>query len=171
MIRKNLENLPEIPTLPYGYKLRIYKEGDEENWCNIINKSCGANFDIEKFISEFKRHPSFSPNRIFFIDYKETSVATSMAWKDSPEEKITGRIHWVGVLEEHRGKGLGYIITLRCLYRLKEEGLKNCYLITQNYRIPAIKMYLKLGFEPEVIDENFNVWKEVFEKLGIMFSL
>ena len=51
----------------------------------------------------------------------------------------TGEINWVASRAAHRGHGLGHIITLAVLHRLRELGKKSCWLHTDDWRIPAIK--------------------------------
>ncbi len=170
MRRKNLENLPEI-IMPEGYKIRTFRDGDENNWCDIINKTCKANFDIEKFNAEFKQNPAFRPDRIFFVEIENKLVGTATAWVEKPDEKITGKVHWVGVLSEHRGRKLGYLITLQALHYMKKHGFKDAFLITQTFRLAAIKTYFKLGFGPEIVEENQReAWVEVFKNLGMKWG-
>lgn len=167
MRRKNLENLPEV-IMPAGYSIRIFKDGEEKEWCDIINKTCETNFDAEKFNSEFKQNPAFSPGRIFFIEFENKLIGTATAWVEKPDEKVTGLIHWVGVLPEHRGKKLGYLIALQALHYMREHGFKDVVLNTANSRPAAIKTYLKLGFEPEIVeDAQREAWTEVFRNIGI----
>ncbi len=41
-------------------------------------------------------------------------------------------------------------------------------LCTDDWRLPAVKTYLNLGFEPEIIHESHPArWKAVFETLGV----
>jgi len=169
MRRKNLENLPDV-IMPEEYSMRTFKDGDESAWCEIINKtvSVEGTWDLEKFNTTFRQSPVFDPERIFFAIFEDKSIGTAMAWVKEPEEKITGMVHYVGVLPEHRGKNLGYLITLKVLHYMKKNGFKDVFLDTDDYRLSAIKTYLELGFEPEIIADNQSErWAEVFRNLRI----
>ncbi len=51
---------------------------------------------------------------------------------------------------------------------LKNEGMETAYLTTDDWRIPAIKSYLRIGFEPDVSTEDFAMrWEKINEELGI----
>ena len=49
----------------------------------------------------------------------------------------------VASIAEHRGKGLGEAVTLAALQRLRDLGNQSCWLETDDWRIPAIKIYFK----------------------------
>ena len=47
------------------------------------------------------------------------------------------------------------------------EGRTWAVLQTDDFRIPAVKTYLKLGFEPLIVHENQpKRWKDVFSAIG-----
>ena len=44
--------------------------------------------------------------------------------------------------------------------------MKSAYLTTDDWRIPAIKSYIRCGFVPDMSTENFkNRWKKIFERV------
>jgi len=167
MRRPDLEDLPEI-RLPPGYGIRTYRPGDEAAWSYIISKTIGGGSDPERCRREIIEKPQFSPDRLFFLTWKGKPVGSACAWQQKPEEKEAGYVHMVGVLEEHRGKGLGYMLVLKTLYWFREHGFKYATLHTDDFRIPAIKTYLKLGFLPVFTDETHPArWRTIEGKLGI----
>ena len=48
MRRDNLDNIPEFE-FPSGYHVRTYRDGDQQAWCDILNKSFEDSWTIEKF--------------------------------------------------------------------------------------------------------------------------
>ncbi|OIN99266.1 hypothetical protein COY52_01785 [Candidatus Desantisbacteria bacterium CG_4_10_14_0_8_um_filter_48_22] len=162
MKRNNLEDLPAI-VLPQGYSIRTYKEGDGEAWCDIINRTIGPGWNADLFNTSFLQFPVFSPDRMFFVVCGGIPAGTATAWVKEPEEKVTGIVHYVGVLPEHAGRKLGYALTLRTLHYMKDHGFKNAVLQTDDDRLPAIKTYLNLGFVPTIIDDNqYQRWMDIF---------
>ena len=57
-------------------------------------------------------------------------------------------VHWVGVAYDERNKGLGKAIVLATLHRLKGRGFTRAMLGTQDWRLPAIAAYMRMGFRP-----------------------
>lgn len=55
----------------------------------------------------------------------------------------------VCVRPEHRGHRLGYWLTLATLHYFRDHGFQQAILDTDDFRLPAIREYLDLGFEPE----------------------
>jgi ribosomal protein S18 acetylase RimI-like enzyme len=166
MVRPDLEGLPEIEPPP-GYSLRHYREGDAEAWGAIMSEAFTPYWNTERFRRSFFPHFGFRPERVIFVCFHERPVGSASAfqWPGIPRDR--GYVHMVGVKREHCGRGLGYWLTLACLRRLTEEGFKSAMLQTEDYRIPAIKHYLRLGFRPAlVLEAQREKWEGLLERLG-----
>ncbi|MBN8191951.1 GNAT family N-acetyltransferase [Bacillus sp. NTK074B] len=59
----------------------------------------------------------------------------------------TGFIIQVGVIPEWRGKGIGAVLTAKCLEELRQDGMKPVGLHVNQNNPGAIKLYERLGFE------------------------
>jgi len=165
MLKLDIRNLPEI-CVPQGYSLRSYKEGDGSSWENVIDDSFGG--EKHDFDKSMAQSPEFQAERIFFICHQGIPVATASAWH-SPEKGLrTGSLHMVGALTAHSGHGLGYWASLAALRRMCEEGRTRAVLRTDDFRKPAIKTYLKLGFVPLCLDESHEGrWKAIFKEMHL----
>lgn len=76
-------------------------------------------------------------------------------------------IHMVACKEEFRGRGFGTLLNTLALKVLKDEGMETAYLTTDDWRVPAIKSYLRAGFRPVIPDDETDArWKAVFEKIN-----
>ncbi len=147
MMKDSLEDLEEVQ-LPEGYKLKTFSPGDEEKWVELMrNIFPESDWTVEKFKEAFASQPQFDPQGLFFIIKGEEYVATALGWFDDVNNKEMGRVHWVGVKEEHRGKGLGKAVVLAVLHYLRSQGSWKVILDTQEYRKPAIRLYETLGFK------------------------
>lgn len=146
MMRNNLENLEDI-VLPEGYEFKTFVLGDENKWVELMrNIFPESDWTVEKFWEAFGSQPQFDPNGLFFIITEKEYVATALGWFDEIDKREVGRVHWVGVKAEHRGKGLGKAVVLAVLHYLKGKGAQKAILDTQEYRQQAIKLYKSLGF-------------------------
>ena len=69
--------------------------------------------------------------------------------------------------EKFRGRGFGTLLNNLALKVLKDEGMETAYLTTDDWRVPAIKSYLRAGFRPVIPDDETDArWKAVFEKIN-----
>src|SRR5690606_36526282 len=67
----------------------------------------------------------------------------------------------------NRGKGLGKLVSVAVLNDLYERGFRRCMLRTDDFRLPAIKTYLDLGFVPDMKDDSHpERWAKVWDALG-----
>ena len=164
MRRPNLENLPPVKP-PEDYGIRHYQPGDEIHWGKIIDASFGGKRTEGDVRREITERPVFTPEGLFFATYQGQPVGTACSWKGSPDETKTGYVHMVGVMPEHQGHGLGYLVSLATLHFLKEHGFQEAMLDTDDQRIPALITYLRLGFEPVLRDDGQrHRWALTFSK-------
>ncbi len=167
MLRPDLENLPGLD-LPDGYNVRSYQPGDDKAWEHIIDQSFGAKPGSHSFDSIMRKDPAFRPERIWFIVQDRQPVATASAYSQPEKMPNSGMIHYVGALDGHKGKKLGFLVTLAALHQMVREDWQSSWLSTDDFRLPAIKTYLNLGFEPMLIHENQRErWRKVFDDLGL----
>ena len=164
MVIRDLANLPEIE-IPEGYELRTYLPGDEQAWADIMNTGIGE-WTAEKCRERLITQPQFLPDGLFFVTFQGKPVGSACAWRKSLDEWKVGILHMICVLPEHRSKRLGYVLNLAVLHYLRDHGFGEAWLSTDDFRIPAIKSYLRIGFEPHVFDDlHEKRWQEVFRKI------
>jgi mycothiol synthase len=162
MVHRSLDDLPEIG-MSDGYVMRTYQPGDEAAWAEIMNTGVG-DWTVEKVHEELTDQPQFRADALFFITSEGHPVASACAWVLEPGETEKGYLHMVCALPEHRGKQLGYLVTLAVLHWFRDHGFKEVWLSTDDGRIPALKSYLRLGFEPFCEDDaSRERWANVFE--------
>lgn len=170
LMHRRLQDLPSLE-LPAGFSARSYQPGDAAAWEHIIHHSFGMDAQ-GLFDRNMRIDPAYRPERVWFICRKQESgdqpVATASAWRQPFKRDVdTGTLHMVGVHPDHAGMGLGSLVSLAALHQMHREGKSAAVLQTDDHRLSAIKTYLKLGFEPLLIDENQRQrWVDVFETLN-----
>jgi len=163
----SLDNLPEI-TVPDGYVIRTYREGDSADWCRLISAGIGGEYDDKAFRTSTAGASSFDPEGLFFAERDGQLVGTACTvWNDSyPQD--TGYLHMVAVDPMHQGHGLGRALTLAVLHRFRQRGFRRAVLQTDDFRLPALRLYLNLGFRPRFSHESHEGrWREVYRELGV----
>ncbi len=169
MKRTGLDDLPNV-VLPSGYMLRSSQPGDGPHWARIINEAFGGlDWDESNFESGMVQHPAYSPDRIFFVcDPDGIPCATASAYRQKRFGPDVGYIHFVAVRPAHAGKKIGHFVSLAVLHKFREEGLDCAALDTDDFRLPALKTYLRLGFHPLIVHENQpERWNRVCSQLDI----
>lgn len=164
MRRENLDNLPPL-SIPDGFTLRTYRDGDALGWEDLTESTLGFRLDFEK---DIMGNPFFTKERVFFICKGEQLVATAIAWCDGDDPEKIGYVHMVGANPEFKGKGLGYQVSLATLHKMAEENKQSVILHTDDFRLPALAIYLRLGFKPDMTHESHEArWQAVYKALGI----
>ena len=163
MLRADLDSLPDW-ILPEPYRIRSEVSGDGSAWERIIAESFEHNISYDTM----KNNNAYRPERIYFVtDDNDVPVATASAWIDPDFPEDCAALHMVGALQEHTGKHLGTHTVLAAMKQAEKEGFPRMCLKTDEFRIPAIKTYLRLGFQPVVVDErHIGCWNRIFTKIG-----
>jgi len=159
-------SIPE-PELPGGYSLRHIRPGEEEQYLALLRSVGFAEDWTVADVQRFMRN--VLPGGFFVVEHTATGrlVATAMA-NHSPSEQHpnAGVLDWVAADPEHRGKGLGKVVVYAVLRLLIQRGYQRIYLLTDDWRLPAIATYLSLGWEPLIDNEEMRLrWDKVLKEL------
>ena len=112
--------------------------------------------------------PGFDPEGLFFAVMDEKVVGTACAFHDEQNPPDRGTVHMVCVHPDHRGFGLGILALPRGLAPLaRNADFRSVQLLTDDVRLTAIHIYLKLGFRPLMSHESYPArWEAVMETLA-----
>lgn len=159
---QQLLNQPPEPTLPDGYHLRTYRPGDEARFYEVMASAGWPGWDDER-LEPWKAR--ILPASWFFAVHttSDSIVASSMAiHSHTPDHPFGGEVGWVASDAAHRSQGLGRAVVAAVVARFLQIGYRNIHLYTEDFRLPAIKIYLKLGFVPYLYTEAMPVrWQSV----------
>ena len=158
---------PPVWTVPEGYVLRTYRPGDDPEFFRLMDRAGFKGWDMQTLQPWLQK---LLPDGFFFVVHRESGnlVATAMATHNpSGLHPFGGELGWLAGDSAHRGKGLGYVVCAAVTCRLLEAGYKRIYLNTDDWRLPALKTYLKLGWVPFLFQDDMpGRWKAVCETLG-----
>ena len=163
MRNPDITSLPPL-TLPAGMEIYCHKEncGMEAVWEEIIESAFGHHFDFDFLI----KAGDYKPQHVLYLSHNGRPIATTTAveHKDFPGE---GWYRMVGVRTDARGLGAGRLVALAALYALRERGYTSVVLSTDDSRLPAISLYLSLGFQPVYSHESHKErWEKVMAALA-----
>jgi len=152
--------------LPDGYTIRSFADGDESGWESIIADAFGREVKEGYFDERMRSDHAFRPERIFFVTFGDELVATASAWHRPQWGRDVGYLHMVGCRPSHSGKRLGLSVSLAALRHMAKDGRRSALLQTDDFRLPAIRTYLRMGFEPLLVHENQRErWRLVFKAM------
>ena len=141
----------------------------EEDWARILVET-GMADSRERALEcfrEFRENLPLTRERMLFVrDGAGDAVATATLWQSEWEGESLARIHWVGVLPAHEGKGIAKAMLSRLFCRYDELGLTGrVFLVTQSWSYPAIHIYQTYGFAPAPSDPP-EAWELIQKMLG-----
>jgi len=168
------DGIPGVPPkLPEGVVLKTFNDLSDpiNTWADIIKYMApGEPKELEDKEGYYSRnmasYPNYNPDKCFFLEVDGVAAATITVICNY--ETSHGYIHMVACKPEFRGKGLGRLMNDIVIYVLKREKMKTAHLTTDDWRIPAIKSYLRVGFKPDVdsCDDFKDRWDAVFEVIN-----
>ncbi|MBW7881827.1 MAG: GNAT family N-acetyltransferase [Caldilineaceae bacterium] len=143
-----LLNTPPVVKLPEGYALRTYRPGDEARFYRVMKLAGWPEWDNETLQPWLAR---ILPAGWFMAIHVASGdiVATAMALHSHAElHPFGGELGWVSGDPAHAGKGLGLAVCAAVTARFIAAGYDNIHLYTEDWRLAALKTYLKLGYVP-----------------------
>ena len=141
-------------SLPLGYTISSFKNGDEKYWARLqanTDSFVSQRTALTHFNDEFADQQIDLQNRCYFLHAPEKKyIGTAMAWlAEEPFDAQFGRLHWVAIDPCYRSRGLGKILIKYTMQRLLHYA-SSVYLTSQTSSLAAIDIYLGLGFRPLV---------------------
>ena len=168
---ERLLDAPPVVRVPQGYTLRTYRSGDEARFYEIMALAGWPGWDAEKLKPVLAK---LLPEAWFLAVHAASGqiVANAMGAHDPAElHPFGGALHWVAADPAHAGRGLGMAVCGAVTARLISAGYRDIRLYTDDWRLPALKIYLKLGYEPFLCAPGMaERWRVICDKLGWPFT-
>ena len=151
------DGTPALPLeFPEGFTMVTMPELENgvEQWLEMMQYGLSEKREDASFYKSCMLDlPNYEEDKCFFIVYGGKAIATLTVVCD-PETK-DGLIHMVGSLPESRGKGVGNMLVAIADHVLKTTGMQTARPKTDDFRVPAIKTYLRIGFKPDLSTEDY----------------
>jgi mycothiol synthase len=168
MLRPHLRDLPDVPPLPAAYELR---EATGEADVPALAAALSAAFSERPWSADdVRRRLTAAPDvrAVYAITWQGEIVATASSRYLPEQFGETGIIHWVGTHPEHARLGLGAALVTGVLVDFILRGYPAAMLETQDYRLDAIRLYLRFGFTPayDIGDgDQRAIWSALLQRL------
>ena len=167
--------LPELTVAP-GFSLRTIADSELAPY-NELRASVGFPVWNPEQLSKFRS--KVLPDSMFLIVENSTgrfAASATAETTDMQEHPELGVLGWVMTHPDLRGHHLGRSVSVAAMHRLYEAGYRAFSLLTDDFRLAAVKTYLDLGWKPwlylddmegrsRALAEKFN---RGFESLGCL---
>lgn len=168
---RRLSVAPSAPVLPTGYALRTFRKGDQAAYVRLMRRAGFETWSEDKAQGVLS---TMHQDGLFFVVHEASGdLAATAAAQSRPNawHPTGGELGWVGGDPEHRGKGLGAVVCAAATRRLLAADHGSLYLQTDDHRLPAIRIYLRLGWVPFLYHPDMaGRWFDVCAALGVPFE-
>ena len=151
--------------LPAGYELRGFRPGDQPGWVELLAASGFEGWTVEKF-DEYTSEPErLTGSRAIECDGRLVAATFASRYSLDPP---TGALDYVVCHPEHQGRRLGRIVCAAAMHYLRHRGYATIILLTDDWRLAAIKTYFNLGFQPVMTRLDMpDRWLKVRQQLQL----
>lgn len=157
---------------PRGYQLRGGADDDTEAFLRLMTRVELGTWDVEKVLHWTT---TVVPGgwTVVVHEASDQLVATCMGHRRPIKDLYPEgyEVGWIAASPDHAGHGLGRIITAVATARLLDVGARCIYLQTDDFRLPALKSYLEVGFVPHLWAEGMlERWRTICTQLKVPFT-
>ena len=166
--------MPDV-VLPAGYAPRTYRVGDEVTLAGTLRAAGFVDWDVARVLDYLEDTDRRAGSAV--VEHEETIVASTFASRlssgsTSPVTEKPGEPRREGVLDyvathpDHQGRGLGRATCTAVSRYLVDQGCETVSLRTDDWRLPAIHLYLSLGYRPVLNRSDMpQRWSKVIAEL------
>lgn len=155
---------PAVDGLPSGYQLRTFQVGNEQGWLELLN----ANGELGEWnLERIAGVLGGGLKKQFFVAAGAQLAACAGVHNALLDGVEYWEIGWVASHPAHRGRGLGGQVTAAAVEYALTLPPRPIILRTDDFRLPAIKVYLQLGFAPLFDHPSYpERWRLITTRLG-----
>ena len=163
----------QFPPCPVktGYRLRPLRgEAEALAYVDLHRKVFESTNMTEAWRREIIRHPAYRPELDLVIEGPDGELAAfCVAWigerlsETGDRTSMIGQIEPLGVREDCRQYGLSWSILAEAVRRLRQFGVENILVQTDNYRDRAYAFYQAAGFQ---VEEHITIFRKDFDTTG-----
>lgn len=148
-LERSLEKPVSLPSLPSGFKLRsVVGEADAPARAAASHAAFESEWPMDRYVKryiKFMRTPVYMPDLDVVVAAPGGShAAFCISWPD-PVNK-TGLLEPVGAHPDYRHLGLGRVVVLESLRRLRTRGMNRAIVCAENFNTTALHLYESAGF-------------------------
>jgi mycothiol synthase len=167
MARPVVDGLPPVQ-MPAGYRLRTFDaEHDTQATWRVDMAAFADHWGFAPLPLEEYEHmlglPGFRPGLSWLAEEEASGAVVGLALNRINPDWIaqTGRqegsVNVLGVLREHRRRGLGSALLVQSLYALRGAGMESAHLWADSDNLTgAVRIYERAGFQVRKTVTNYR---------------
>lgn len=160
------------PYRSFTYRTFNNTQEDIKAWIRICrNGIIHPDEGDDCFIHRMVEKECWKPEDTYIIEMNSEPVATISAIVD--EKTKIGDMHMVAAEPVCRGQGIGLFLSRIAAAHFWKHGCKGAFLTTDEFRVAAVKSYLRAGYHPVDYDtgmeERWNNWLTEYKYSNIPF--
>ncbi|MGB3330293.1 MAG: GNAT family N-acetyltransferase, partial [Thermomicrobiales bacterium] len=152
-----------------GYALRQATAADEEALAAVLSIAFVESGGWTPDTVRERLTRADDVDAVYVVTFNDEPVATASSRHDDARFPGSGYVHWVGALPGHSGRRLGSALMDRLLVDFRARGYRDAVLETDDFRLPAIRTYLRHGYVPvteDVKGENHRArWSAILPQV------
>jgi len=165
--------LPDV-VVSTDYVLRQYRSGDADSWADALRQGGFTDWTEAKVLGYLKNAERREGSSLaeFGGRIVAATFASRLGNQTHNPSNVVAEPSNIGVLDfvvthpEHQGRGLGKFTCTAVAKFLVSRGCATIELGTDDWRLPAIHVYLSMGFRPVMNRSDMpERWAAVIEKL------
>jgi uncharacterized protein len=159
---------PPAVTIAPGYALRTYRPGDDDAYIALMRSAGFTTWGAGDLAHTLR---TALPDGLFFAVHQATGALAATAAAQhaaDPQHPFGSALGWVAAAPGHQGHGLGCTVCAAVVGRLLKAGYTDIHLKTDDFRLPALRTYLKMGWVPWLFAPDMAArWAKVAEALHL----
>lgn len=152
-MRRHGQPLPRFPQLPDHVELRTYRQSDGPGLRALLETGTFGAWPAERLDALFVHAVDrLDEHGIHLAVHDGVPIGHCCLMVRDESEATVGKLGWVVVHPNWRGKQIGRAVCVAALHDANGRGLDTVLLNTEDFRLPAVRLYLDLGFAPVLGD-------------------
>ncbi len=150
-LTRSLAEMPPQPSLMEGATIRGLKEGEEEEFVNLLNTAYAhPRLTRKEFEGWQSSDPLFTYDWIQVAEYDGRLIGAGVARRDLEYNEYyhakRGYLGPSGTLPEYRGRGLNKSVNWHAMNAAKQQGMTSVMLYTHEENFAVLKLTKEFGY-------------------------
>jgi GNAT superfamily N-acetyltransferase len=129
-------------------ELDLHHPPDVNVWLTVHNASFGNQWTERELVAAVLEHDHIRVTRTFLASFNDVPSAVASIGRFRRNDQI-GVGHYLGVVPECQGIGLGRALAIHRYAALRDEGVRIAESQTHIGRVRSLRLHFDLGFRPK----------------------